>query len=95
MLNPNLTQEEAKWLIEEYTPKRGGRISGQTMDTYFVPARTLMQGKPSERPGCACMFKSYVMMTNSMLGQYEAEIKAIAYPVIEEKVVTRGRRKKV
>ena len=93
MLNNNLTQEEALWLINEYAPRRGGRISGSTMDTYFVKARTLMQGKPSERPGCSCMFRSYVMMTNSMFGQYESEIKDIAYPVVKKS--TRGRRKKV
>ena len=84
MLNPNLTQEEAKWLIEEYVPRQGGRISGDTMDRFFVKARTLMMGKPAERPGCACMFKSFVMMTNSMFGQYESEIKAIAYPVVKK-----------
>ena len=93
MLNTELTQEEAKWLIEEYAPKQGGRISGSTMDTYFVPARTLMQGKPSEKPGCSCMYKAYVMMTKSMYGQYYEEIKAIAYPVVKK--VTRGRKKKV
>ena len=91
MLNKNLTQDEAKWLIEEYAPRKDGMINGKTMDTYFVPARTLMQGKPSERPGCSCQFKSYVMMTNSMYGQYEQEIKLVASPV--ETKSSRGRKK--
>lgn len=90
MLNKDLTQAEAKFLVEEYAPRMGGRISGETMGKYFVPARTLMQGKPSETPGCSCMYKSYVMMTNSMYGQYQEEIKAIAYPVIK---TSRGRKK--
>lgn len=94
MLNQNLTKEEAKFLVEEYAPKMGGRISGETMEKYFVKARTLMLGKQAERPGCSCMYKAFVSMTNAMYGQYESEIKAIAYPVVEEKVVTRGRRKK-
>lgn len=93
MLNPELTKEDAVWLIEQYAPKQNGIINGHTMDTYFVPARTLMLGKKSDRPGCACQFKSYVMMTKSMYGQYYEEIKAIAYPVVKK--VTRGRKKKV
>lgn len=91
MLNPNLTQDEAKWLVEEYAPRMGGRISGETMDKYFVKARTLMLGKQAERPGCACMFKSFVAMTNSLYGQHSEEIKAIAYPVV--KTSARGRKK--
>ena len=91
MLNNNLTQEEALWLINEYAPRRGGRISGSTMDAYFVKARTLMLGKQAERPGCACMFKAFVSMTNAMYGQYENEIQAIAYPVVKKS--TRGRKK--
>ena len=92
MLNSNLTQEEAVFLVEEYFPKSGGRIDGNTMDKYFVPARTYMVGKPVGRPGCGCHYKSFVMMTNSMYSQYEAEIKAIAYP---PKTKTRAKRKTV
>jgi len=94
MLNPELTKEDAIWLIEEYGPRQNGRINGDTMDTYFVPARSLMQGKKSDRPGCACQFKSYVMMCKSMYGQYHDEIKAIAYPVVKTKA-KRGRKKTV
>jgi len=91
MLNPNLTKEEAVWLVEVFAPKKGNRIDGKTMDTYFIPARTLMQGKPSERPGCGCMFKAYAQMTNSMYGQHEVAIREVAYPKVE---TTRGRKKK-
>ena len=80
MLNEKLTQEEALWLLNEYQPKRGGRVSGETMDKYFVPARTLMLGKKVDRPGCACQFKSYVMMTNSMFDQHYEAIKTISTP---------------
>lgn len=91
MFNNNLTQDEAKWLIEEYAPKRGGRIDGKTMDTYFVPARSLMIGKPADRPSCGCHFKAFVSMTNSLYNQYESEIKTIAYP---PKVKSSGRKAK-
>jgi hypothetical protein len=88
--NNNLTQEEAQWLINEFAPKRNGRISGETMNKYFVPARSLMLGKPSERPGCGCQFKSYAQMTNGMYGQHYEAIKLIATP----KTTTRGRKTK-
>ena len=80
MLNKELVQEQAIWLIEQYKPKMGGRLDGTTMDTYFVPARALMTGKPASRPGCACHYKAYAAMTNNMFGQYEAEIQLVAYP---------------
>jgi len=89
MLNDKLTKEEAVWLVEVFAPKRGGRIDGKTMDTYFLPARKLMLGTEVERPSCGCMFKSYAQMTNSLYGQHEAAIREIAYP----KPKTRGRKK--
>jgi len=90
MLNKDLTRENAIWLVESYYPKSSGRIDGNTMDNYFVPARKYMTGKEVGRPGCGCHYKSFVMMTNSMYSQYEAEIKTIAYP---PKTKTRAKRK--
>jgi hypothetical protein len=80
MLNENLTQKQALWLLNEYVPRRGGRISGITMDKYFIPARSLMLGKEIARPGCGCHFKQFVLMTNSLYNQHEDEIKLIANP---------------
>jgi hypothetical protein len=91
MLNNNLTQEEAKWLVEVFAPKMNGRIDGTRMDQLFVPARTLIQGKPSERPGCGCHFKAYAQMTNSMYSQHEGAIREIAYPKVT--TTSRGRKK--
>jgi predicted secreted acid phosphatase len=92
MLNPDLTQENALWLVEKYVPRMGGIINGKTMDEYFVPARTMLMGKKVDRPGCGCHFKSYVMMTNSLYNQHEAEIRNIAYP---PKTKTRAKRKTI
>lgn len=93
MLNPNLTQGDAKWLVEEFAPHMGWRIDGGNMDKYWVPARALMLGRKVERPGCGCEFKAYVAMTNSMYGQHEAAIKEIAYPKVETVTKTsRGRK---
>lgn len=99
MLNPNLKQGDAKWLVEEFAPHMGWRIDGGNMDKYWVPARALMLGRKVERPGCGCEFKAYVAMTNSMYSQYETEIREIAYPTThiepnEIKVTTKRGRKK-
>ena len=90
MLNEKLTQEEATWLLETFQPKRKQRVSGVTMDKYFVPARAAMLGKQVDRPGCACQFKSYVMMTNSMFDQHYEAIKLLSTP----KVKTNGAKSK-
>ena len=90
--NKNLTQEEAKWMIENFTPGvQAGRIDGARMDKYFVPVRSMILGKPVSRPGCGCMFKSFADMTKSLFGQHYAEIEAIANP---PKTAKRGRPKK-
>jgi hypothetical protein len=39
-----------------------------------------MLGKKVDRPGCACQFKSYVMMTNSMFDQHYEAIKLVSTP---------------
>lgn len=90
MLNKNLTQEQAKWLVEVYAIKMNGRISGDTMDKYFLPAREYMMGRRIEKPGCGCEYKAYAQMTNGMYSQHQDTIKSIAYPV---KKKTRGRKK--
>jgi len=92
MLNEKLTQQEATWLLDEFQPKRKQRISGVTMDKYFVPARAAMLGKQVDRPGCACQFKSYVMMTNSMFDQHYEAIKTLSEP---KKIKNASKNKKI
>jgi len=93
MLNPNLTQEQAVWLVEVFASKMNGRIDGKTMDTLFLPAREYIMGRKIEKPGCGCEYKAYAAMSKSMYGQHEAAIKEIAYP--PKKVTKRGRKKAV
>ena len=91
--NKDLTQEEAQWMIENFTPAvQNGRISGDTMEKYFVKVRSLIMGKPVGRPGCGCHYQAYVAMTKSLFGQHYAEIEAIANP--PKKVTKRGRKPK-
>ena len=91
MLNPNLTQEQAKWLVEEFAPRMGNRVDGKNMDNYWLPAREYILGRKIDKPGCGCEYKAYVAMTNSMYGQHEVAIREVAYPKVE---TTRGRKKK-
>jgi hypothetical protein len=84
MLNKDLTLEQTTFLLEEYAPKRGGRISGETLDRYFVPARKYMMGKEVGRPGCGCHYKQFVAMTNSLYGQHLEEIKTIHQTLAQE-----------
>jgi len=91
--NKDLTQEEAQWMLDNFTPAvRRGRISGDTMDRYFVPVRRLIMGPHVTKPGCGCHFQAFVQMTNSLFGQHYAEIEAIANP--PKKVTKRGRKPK-
>lgn len=93
MLNENLTKQQAEWLINEFAPRMGGIVNGKTMGTYFLPARELMTGKPSEAPACGCHYLSYAKMTASMYSQYQGGIKEVASQ-IDTKVIKRGRKKK-
>ena len=79
--NKDLTQEEAKWIIDNFTPSvQGGRLDGHTITNYFAKVRSLILGKQVDRPGCACQFKSFAAMTKGLFGQHHEEIKSIAYP---------------
>jgi hypothetical protein len=97
MLNPNLTKDEALWLLNDFQPKMGGIVNGKSMGKYFIPARELITGKPSEAPGCGCHFLAYAKMTQSMFNQHKEEITVLANAT-EEKIQTtktrRGRKKK-
>ena len=94
-LNPNLTQDEAKWLAEEFGPKASWiRVDGHSMDTLFLKARRLITGNMNiGKPSCGCEFKTFAQVTTSMYEQYENEIKAIAYPPVKK--TTRGRKAKI
>ena len=93
-LNPNLTKAEAKWLLEEYKPKATLRIDGHTMDTLFLPARRLLTGNLElQKPSCGCEFKVFSQVTNSILNQFEGEIKKLLEEPIKEKP-KRGRTKR-
>lgn len=80
MLNPNLTKEDAQWLINEFNQMRGGRIDSKTIGM-FTKAINLIRGTNSGNPSCSCQWKSQSSIANSLYGQHEANIKEIANAV--------------
>lgn len=87
--NKNLTQEDAKWMVEFYAPKMNNRIDNTTIQ-HHQKTFNLIKGTNSPVPDCSCHYVSAAKVAQSLYSQYEADIKAIAYPV-----KTRGRKKNV
>jgi hypothetical protein len=89
----NITQEQAKWILASYAPIRGyGRVDKYKFEV--LEALSIMRGTPVTI-SCNCELGAIARIANNMFEQYEADIKAIANPVVEQKVVkkTRGRQK--
>jgi hypothetical protein len=79
--NNNLSQEQAKWLVEFYGTKysQGGRIDVTTIQ-YHQKAFNYIKGADSPIPSCNCHWISAAKVAQSLYSQYEADIKAVAYP---------------
>ena len=78
--NSNLQQEDARWLVEFYAPKMGYRIDNSTIQ-WHNKAFNLIKGSNDPVPSCNCHWVSASRIAQSLYGQHEAEIKAVAYPV--------------
>jgi len=81
-----ITKAEAKWLLEEYGPKRGYRIDNTNFQL-FLKAYNMMKGTERKVNCFSCEGRTIAALTKNMFEQYESEIQAIATP-------TRGRKKK-
>ena len=75
-----LNKKDAKWLMDVFQHKMGGRVDSNTMLKYFLPAREILTGKKQSLMGCSCHYKAYVDMTNSIFSQHLEEIKLKANP---------------
>jgi len=78
--NKDLTQEQAKWLVEFYAPKRTHQINNTTIQ-YHQKAFNYIKGTNSPVPSCSCQYVSAAKIAQSLYSQHEAEIKEIAYAV--------------
>ena len=78
-LDPNLSREDAMWLITEFKPKMGYRVDHHNMHNIWLKARRIITGQEVGMSDCACHFLSFVKITNSLFGQYEMQIKEVAH----------------
>lgn len=82
----HLSKEDAKWLIEEYGPRREDIINVENFKM-FLKAYNLMKNT-NRRMGCfTCEARQVTKMTVSYFEQHEQTIRDIAYP-------KKGRKKK-
>ena len=88
--NKDLTQQQAQWIVEFYAPKMNHRIDNTSIQ-WHQKTFNYIKGTNAPIPSCNCHYVSAAKVAQSLYSQYEADIKAIAYP---PKTTTRGRKKK-
>ena len=74
-----ISKDEAKWLLEEYAPKRGYRIDSSTFGMY-LKAYNLMKGANRRAKCFSCEGRAIAAMANSLYEQYENDIQAVLKP---------------
>jgi hypothetical protein len=79
--NEQLTQEQARYILEEVFPKRGYRIDNTTLG-WWMKAHNYAFKEQVGIPGCSCEMLQTYNVWNSRLAQYEPQIRAVAYPPI-------------
>ena len=77
--NKNLTEGEARWLVEFYAPKMTYQINNTSIQ-YHQKAFNYIKGTNTPVPSCSCQYVSAAKIAQSLYSQHEAEIRKIAYP---------------
>lgn len=77
--NTELTQEQARYIIDEVIPKRGYRIDRTTLG-YWEKAHNFAFREQVGQPGCSCEMVATYNVWSSRISQYEQQIRDIAYP---------------
>ena len=90
--NPQLSQADAKWIIEDVLPRAGYRINHDTLG-WWMRAHNKAFTEQVGIPGCSCEYLQTYNVWHSRIGQYEQQIRDIAYPSVVEEKSTRGRKK--
>jgi hypothetical protein len=92
--NEQLSQADAKWIIEDLVPTVGYRIDHKTLSSW-AKGHNLAFKEQVGIPGCSCEYTATMKVWQGRINQYDPQIRAIAYPVVEEVQVktTRGRKK--
>ena len=77
--NTDITQEQARYIIEEVFPKAGYRIDHKTL-AWWRDAHNYAFKEQVSIPGCSCEYIATYNVWRSRLGQYAQQIEDIAYP---------------
>ena len=91
--NTELTQADAKWILEDVVPKAGYRITHITLVPWMDAHNKAFKEQVSI-PGCGCEYIATMNVWQGRINQYDPQIRAIAYPPVVEEKLTRGRKKK-
>jgi hypothetical protein len=79
--NPEITQQQARYIIEEVLPKAGYRINHDTL-SYWAKAHNYAFKEQVSVPGCSCEYVQTYNVWSSRLSQYAKQIEDIAYPPV-------------
>jgi hypothetical protein len=90
--NEQLTQEQARYILEEVVPKASYRIDRTTLG-YWEKAHNYAFKEQVSQPGCSCEMVATMNVWQGRINQYDPQIRAIAYPPVVEEKPTRGRKK--
>ena len=82
---PQISKEDAKWLLRVFAPIRGGRVDNSTFQM-FLKAYNILRDTDRKVSCFSCEGRSIAAMANSIFEQYQGEIEALANP-------KRGRKK--
>jgi hypothetical protein len=80
--NPDLTQDQARYILEEVFPKEGYRIDHKTL-SWWAQAHNYAFKEQVGVPGCSCEYIQTYNVWRSRLGQYNQQIREIAYPPVK------------
>ena len=90
--NEKLTQEDAKWVLNEVFPVFSHRIAHSTLSKIMEGHNKVFMEQVGV-PGCSCEYKATHGVWSSRLQQYEQQIRDIADASVVEEPKTRGRKK--
>jgi hypothetical protein len=79
--NEQLSQSDAQWVLDQWYIF-DHRVAHPTLSRISEMHNKVFQEQVSV-PGCSCEYKATHGIWGSRLGQYRAQIEAIAYPPVE------------
>ena len=79
--NDQITQEQARYILEEVFTKIGYRIDHKTL-SWWAQAHNYAFKEQVSVPGCSCEYVQTYNVWSSRLNQYSDKIREIAYPPV-------------